>query len=208
MKIISAVLITGAVFVLFLYSPVGSPELYRPADYATMIINPGVSITPGATGSSRSKGSSSYTATALPSATGTSAKRKLSSQASSGEASSFGQSAGSASNVFQTSRNVSTSSGGGMLFSGGSGASASGRSSGNNSGASSYGFMALATDASPFISKTSAAPATLFDGGTDPGEDPTGDPIPVTDGWGFLLMMAAGYAVFRNWKMKKLEIGK
>ena len=32
-------------------------------------------------------------------------------------------------------------------------------------------------------------------GGTDPGDDPTGNPIPIGDGWVFMLILAVGYAL-------------
>jgi len=209
MKIISAGLITGAVFVLFLYSPVGSPELYRTAAYATVMVSPGVNFAGGTTGSSRSKGSGSYSPIVVPTSANSSAKQNISAQASSVASSSFGQSGGNAGNVYQTSRETSSPSGGAMLFAGGSSSSASGRSSGNNSGASSYGFIALATDVSSDGSTSSGASAadpTLINGATDPGGDPIGDAIPVSDGWIFMLMMVMGYAGFKDLKRKKLQV--
>jgi hypothetical protein len=38
-------------------------------------------------------------------------------------------------------------------------------------------------------------------GATDPGDEPIGDPIPVGDGWVFLLVLVATYA---GWKRIKL----
>ncbi len=46
---------------------------------------------------------------------------------------------------------------------------------------------------------TKLTATSALDGTTDPGGDPTGDPIPVGDGWILLLCLAASYGI---WKFK------
>ena len=40
-------------------------------------------------------------------------------------------------------------------------------------------------------------------GGTDPGGDPTGDPIPVGDGWIAMLLFAIAYSILKVTFYKK-----
>jgi len=39
---------------------------------------------------------------------------------------------------------------------------------------------------------------------TDPGGDPFGDPIPISDGWGFLLLLSAVYIVIKRFFLPKV----
>ena len=41
------------------------------------------------------------------------------------------------------------------------------------------------------------ATTTSNNGGTDPGGDPTGPPIPAGDGWGLLILFGVCYAAFK-----------
>ena len=53
----------------------------------------------------------------------------------------------------------------------------------------------LATNTTAPKENTLSGPSA---GGTDPGGDPTGPPIPVGDGWIFLLVLASGYVLFKK----------
>jgi len=120
----------------------------------------------------------------------------------------LGRNNGGGETVFSTSRTTATQSGGSLLLAGGASASpsASGKISANSSGAQSYGFNTLTTDISPVGTTRAAVNYLPNTGAADPGGDPIpGTEIPVPDGWGFLLLMVAGYAVNRNLKIKKIE---
>jgi len=41
-------------------------------------------------------------------------------------------------------------------------------------------------------------------GGSDPGEDPIGNPIPIGDGWIFMLLLTLWHAVWEAVKSKSL----
>ena len=62
-----------------------------------------------------------------------------------------------------------------------------------------YGFTSLSTDLT--ANNTTTKQNTLSGaggGGTDPGGDPTGPPIPVGDGWIFLMFLAGGYVFIKR----------
>lgn len=59
--------------------------------------------------------------------------------------------------------------------------------------------MSLSTDLINSTTKQSVNnPYTPGTGATDPGGDPTGDPIPVGDGWGLLVFFGVCYACFKR----------
>lgn len=59
------------------------------------------------------------------------------------------------------------------------------------------GITTLSTDLTS-TSSTKQAALSLGGHGTDPGGNPTGPPVPVGDGWIFLLLLAAGYGAWRK----------
>jgi len=75
------------------------------------------------------------------------------------------------------------------------------------SGQVSKGSMFAASELrEPFSNSTPApqrAPYAPNQGGTDPGGDPLGNPIPVGEGWGVLLLLAAGYAFIMKLRAKR-----
>lgn len=58
--------------------------------------------------------------------------------------------------------------------------------------------MSLTTDLTNSTTRQSAYNYVSGTGGTDPGGDPTGDPIPVGDGWGILIFFGVCYASFKR----------
>lgn len=79
----------------------------------------------------------------------------------------------------------------------------------NASGQSSRSSMLTTSElGEPFTNYSPTGPKKVYaytpnSGGTDPGGDPTGPPIPVGEGWGVLLLLAAGYASFIKLRAKK-----
>ena len=73
-------------------------------------------------------------------------------------------------------------------------------SNNNNSNKNSTGFVSMSIDLSLFGESSSNKQTVDYapnQGGMDPGGVPTGDIIPVGDGWILLLIMAALYAIIR-----------
>lgn len=102
------------------------------------------------------------------------------------------------------SNEIKTSSGG---FAGGQGVTFSGRTSRNSTNTNTQtGFTALNIDMTIFkdLNTSQGGGYTPGSGATDPGEDPIGNPIPVSDGYWFLLLMAVGYGYFKFFKKKGL----
>lgn len=80
------------------------------------------------------------------------------------------------------------------------------RGSNNNNGPQNTGFTAMSIDLSVFSDSTSNRQQAGYDilqGGTDPGGNPTEEPIPVGEGWWILLTLATLYAVFTKLRIVK-----
>jgi len=148
-KILSAGLITGAVFVIFLYSPIGSPDLYRSTSLYTLATKPGVNFE-GKPGHRSSKsGSNSYQPTsALDIQVNNTERRTVSMQGVNNRSESFELNSGSGvGTVYSTSRSVFVpAAGGDFILSGGASRSSSGRISTNDFGGKGHGFIALNSD--------------------------------------------------------------
>jgi len=76
-----------------------------------------------------------------------------------------------------------------------------GSTSKQNSKGPNNGFYTLSTDLNLFgdnnrFSANNGITGTMT---TDPGGDPFGPTIPIPDGWGFLLALAVGYALFKKY---------
>jgi len=114
--------------------------------------------------------------------------------------------------VNQTKSKLSeTNSGSGTM--GGAGMptySTSRNSSNNNNPVTQLGFTSINLDMSLFSDSTSnnrqGAGYGALQGGTDPGTNPSEEPIPVGDGWWLLAFMAAVYALFMRFKLNKAKM--
>lgn len=72
----------------------------------------------------------------------------------------------------------------------------------NNTTTQNTGIISMSTDMTTLEDySTNRQGVTTGDGGTDPGDDPNGPPIPVGDGWIFLLVLVSVYSV---WKKNKI----
>jgi hypothetical protein len=72
-------------------------------------------------------------------------------------------------------------------------------SSGDN--ATSSGVVAMNTDFTVLANRQQSNNYTPFSGATDPGDAPVGPPIPIGDGWIFLLLLAVGYTGWKKFRL-------
>lgn len=194
------VLIWAGLLVAVLYSPVGSPELYAPVHYyssnaGVMYNNIEISNVPNI----KSNVDNSYSGFA-------------------GQSHSSGMSSGSLSavsgNTFDSRQNVGYVSwsnnsrgvqskqnniGGGSML----GISPMRKSQGstNNTFAQNTGVVSMTTDmdvSGDFSTTKQSVGTGVGDGATDPGDDPTGPPIPLGDGWIFLLVLVSVYSIWKK----------
>jgi len=201
-KILLWLLSWAVLAVVVIYSPIGSPELYTTNQY--VIYSQGVNFEGGIPNAPKSGGFQQHETAevGLPVYTPTSKTYAINSAVSSENLSSAktNYSAYSSSSDATGRTGVASSGGGGGSMS----SFVSGRSSQNNAISQNTGIstISLSTElntSNPKITKPQGAGAAV-DGGTDPGGDPTGPPIPVGDGFWLLLLMAGGYAF---WKIKR-----
>ena len=194
-------MVWAGLLVAVLYSPVGSPDLYVPVSYSDS--NQGIDIAgvefnnkPSITNSSSGNGGS------MPSTPSDFGSR------TSGSSSSFGggsMPSNSTSGAFVGSSGMSTSKGanGGM-----GGGAMSGLSSGSSkktegsNTSSGGGIMSMSSNQSMLennsVTTRQAVGYSGGTGGTDPGDDPSGAPIPVGDGWIFLLILLSVYTIYKK----------
>jgi len=205
------VLPLAGLLLVVLYSPIGSPDLYKQRKY--FIENQGVNFNGGI--KNAPKGKNNYQNDELElSVPDYSSERKntASSYPVKNTAASYGQSTGyvaiQANDPFMPNKSSNGSTGNeGVSFSVGH------KSSSDNSNFQNNGITSLNTDLKLFAdnsTRQSIQNDQPNDGGTDPGGDPTNPPIPVPDGFGFLMILAIGYAgwkmnlrnMFDSWRMK------
>lgn len=194
------ILVWAGLFIVVLYSPVGSPDLYYSQNYYIenqSFANPGV--IPNAPKRNYASDNNDVEMN-IPDVSS-----HLSTNYSVGNYQSFGGGFRGPSYSVQTqsyrsndfSDHASSSGGvGGSFIRGGSS-----RSSGGSSGVTMTNgvtSISLTTDLTNISSKQSASNYIAGTGGTDPGGDPTGDPIPVGDGWGLLIFFGVCYASFKR----------
>ena len=190
-------LLSWAVLALvIIYSPIGSPDLYTQNQY--IVYNQGVNFNGGIANAPKSHsygeqyelpdvGLPTYT----PAPKTYTVNSAVSSSSINNNSSSY--SVTSQENIRTT---VSGSNGGGGVT--GIATFGSGRSSQNNSIDQNTGVSSLTLSSdltglqSPTVTTRQGANQTL-NGGTDPGGDPTGPPIPVGDGYWILMLMAGVY---------------
>jgi len=195
------IIVWAGLLIVVLYSPVGSPGLYSSQNY--FIVNQPVTVNTGTTlNAPKAKYSSEnndndFTIPEVPSEL-TSNHTAASYQ--SGSTSSGGSSYGS----LQTQSYQNTNSGSGNMGGGGS-FIASGGSKSNSSGSSGItmtnGITSISTTSNMNNNNSKQSvinQTTTIPGGTDPGGDPTGNPIPVGDGWGILVFLGMCYVAFKK----------
>ena len=202
---------TWAILLLVvLYSPLGSPDLYSSADgFYTAVPNADLSGSNLGSGSSNFSTTPDYNELNVPdynSAEGT----KLSSgnynytpnSGSSSGSTSHTSYAVSQTDPIQSVKTNNSSTGlneGGSTFISNNSSKSSDASSAVTM--SSGGVTTLSSDLTTPPTTKQAVNYGANQGGTDPGGDPTGPPLPITDGWIFMLLLAATYGVAKKWKI-------
>ena len=197
------ILVWAGLFIVVLYSPVGSPDLYTSRyyyfEYQSVAFKDG--IIPNA---SKIKSTQEYNDD-VPELPDISEYQHANYTVGNYNSAPVSTSQGSYYGGVQTqSYQNNNSSGGGF---GGGSFIASGRA---RSSTASSGFsmtrgittMSLTSNLNASTPKQSVTYSTTDDGGTDPGGDPNGNPIPVGDGWGLFIMFGACYAVYKRFLQK------
>lgn len=199
-KILIWVLSWATLSLIIVYSPIGSPELYIPNKY--IIQNQSVNFSSGITNASSVRRIQQYEDPDFAIPTYTPAPKTYTLNVSAGTSKTISQTNYGVT-LPANNRTVSNqssgggSSGGGFTFMGSHSTAAQQTSVPQSTSISSLS-TDLAMSADPGTTRQLATSGAL-DGGTDPGGDPTGPPIPVGNGFWFLLLLAVGYA---GWKMK------
>ena len=187
----------AVLFLVVIYSPIGSPELYRPNNY--VVYSQGVSFKGGIANAptSHSYQQSQEPELAVPINTDTHKSYAVNASAvtlKSASQTSYG--------VYASSNNagsVASSQGGG---SGGGGVAVGlgSKSSLASSTSQSVAVSSLSTDLNLAQNPTSRQSVgyTPNTGGTDPGDDPIGPGLPIGDGFWILLLMAGAYAFWKR----------
>jgi len=201
-KIISAGLITGAVFTLFLYSPVASPELYRSNDLTNLMLRPGVNFERKSTKLSKSKKDGYQRLPELQNKNPFPESRNLLSQAETKAFDPFGHNSTNVKKIYATSSSTVKQTDGNFILSNGKTTAASRKYVANSS--QPHGFIALRTAVTTEGSSLSDAATDDISGGSSPGDQPTGDVLPVTDGLGLLILMAMGFGVWKKIRLTKI----
>ena len=193
------VLVWAGLLIVVLYSPIGSPDFYSSAGnyyvaYQPVTVNNAPILNAPKTNSLVESNSDELI---IPDVNLTSKTNTNIGGYHSGNASSGGSTYGS----MQTQSYQNTNAGSGSAGGGSFIASGGSRSSAGSSGIiMTNGIATLSTTTN--LSNTTTRQSVNTDitsvGGTDPGGDPTGDPIPVGDGWGLLILFGIVYCVFKS----------
>jgi hypothetical protein len=197
------ILVWAGLLIVVLYSPVGSPGLYTSPNYyagnQSVMFKDGV--IPNA---SKIKSSQEYNdnAAELPDISESLHSNYATGYSSASVSSSQGYSYGGGQTQSYQNNNYSGGAGGGGSFvvSGRSGGSAASSGFSMTSGVST---MSLTSNLNASTPKQNATSSTTDTGGTDPGGDPTGPPIPVGDGWGLFILFGMCYAVYKKRSLQK-----
>ena len=200
------ILVWAGLLIMVLYSPIGSPDLYTSSNY--YVINRTVSAENGTILNTpkRNFESDNYSNDAeLPEITSASASKYSAGNYQSPNVGSQGSTYYSQTQSYQNNNSSGTGytgSGGSSIFSGGG--------SHGNTGSSGITMtngittLSLTTNMSNTgLTKESATTYTTGTGGTDPGGDPTGDPIPVGDGWVVFIALGVMYSFFKVFNTNK-----
>jgi hypothetical protein len=200
--ILLGVLVWAGLLIAVLYSPIGSPNLYSSQNYYA--INQGVNFEnneiPNATKVRTSTDNADNNDPDIPDVSGTElgATGSSVSNTPSTTSSAQGSSYAAQSPALPGNNSSGSAGGGGVAIIAGGGS----RSSAGSSGVSmtSGGITTLSSSNLSYSSvKQASKTGTLgTTGGTDPGGDPTGAPIPVGDGWGLFVLFGCCYAAFKK----------
>ena len=188
----------AGLLLVVVYSPIGSPDLYKPQIYYYK--NQGVNFNGAIENAPKVRGIS-YNNNAditIPNYNLTSKNYTNYSVSSSTHKMNDDGTVGI---IGSGNKSITKQSGGGDAKYLGSGSFSSSRKKSNDNSVPQMGFNSLSSDLSlngDSVTRQSVD-YTPGAGGTDPGEDPLDPPIPVGDGFWFLLLLASGYAI---WKMK------
>lgn len=195
-------LVWAGLLIAVLYSPIGSPNLYSSQNYYA--INQGVNFEnneiPNATKVRTSTDNTDNNDPDIPDVSGTELGATGSSVGNTPSATSStrGSSYAMQSPVSQSNNSSGSTGGGGVVMMGGGGS----RSSAGSSGISmtSGGITTLSSSNLSYssVKQASKAQTLTTTGGTDPGGDPTGNPIPVGDGWRIFSLLGVCYAAFKK----------
>jgi hypothetical protein len=196
-KILIWLLTWAGLLVAVLYSPVGSPDLYSPMHYYSAnqgVMFNGADIVNAPTNGSAGSGRQSFSITPdNPDLlkNGSAYVIVNSDQAVSRQ---------NGATAMTTPAGNGNRGGGGTANDGDFAMSARKSKSSNSSNTATNGVVAMNTDFTAFSSKQQSNNYTPFTGATDPGDVVTGPPIPVGDGWIFLLLLAIGYAGWKKFR--------
>ena len=198
--ILSLVLV--GLLVVLLYSPVGSPEYYYPSTFIS--VNQNVGFNNNIPNAPKFNHTFQSSEDALLISTNRSSldiesKYSFTRAVDNVGLDYTGQS--NSSNRLNNNQTTQVESANGFAF----GFSSGRGSSGAGSSTQNVGFIATSIDlaSASSTSNKQASPYSPGGGGTDPGADPDHhQPIPITDGWIFLLFLACGYIVIKRFGLK------
>jgi hypothetical protein len=199
-KIMVWLIVWAGLLIVVLYSPIGSPDLYSSPTY--YVINEsssaGNSTTLNAPKGNFESDNYSNDDTEIPDVSSESRSNYAVGNYQSAGESMQGSSYGVQSQSYYNNSSGSTemSGGGSSFFAGGSSHGSAGSS--GISMTNGMTTLSLTTNLSNnIITKQNATTYTSGTGGTDPGGDPTGNPIPVGDGWGIFILLGVIYAFIK-----------
>ena len=199
------ILVWAGLLIVVLYSPVGSPDLYTSPNY--YVVNQSVMFKDGVIpNASKIKSSGEYNDNVpdLPEISESLHSNYAAGYSSAPATSSQGYSYDGGQTQSYQNNNAFGGAGGGGSFvvSGRSGGSAASSGFSMTSGIST---MSMTSNVNASAPKQSSNAYIAGTGGTDPGGDPTGDPIPVGDGWGLFILFGICYAVYKRFLQKTLS---
>jgi hypothetical protein len=199
-KILMWLLSWAILALVVIYSPIGSPDLYTGNKY--IVYNQGVNFSGGIANAPKVHNyTDQYPSTDLGIPTYTPEQKKYTVSSASGSSKVNKETNYSVSPAMtgRTGTNASGSGGVSGLATFGSGGSSQKNSIDPTTG---VGTLTLSSDLTtiqnPTATTRQGANADAALGGTDPGGDPTGPPIPVGDGFWILLFMAGVYAFVKR----------
>lgn len=200
-NIMTGLIIWAGLLIVVLYSPIGSPDLYYSQNYYTETPSfTNQSVIPNAPKQNYASGSSDVELDIPDISSHLKTNYHVGSYPS-GSKTYHGSSYSIQTPSFQNN----SSSGYSTFGSSGGSFTSTGRSSGNKGGtpgiSMTNGITTMYTSTDLINSPTKQSvnyPYSPESGATDPGGDPTGDPIPAGDGWGLLLIFGVCYAAFKK----------
>lgn len=194
------IIVWAGLLIVVLYSPIGSPDLYNSRNYyvqnqSITVNNNVIQNAPKINPVSQNSDNGLDIPDISPVSRTNYAVNNYQSSGSSSQGYSYSIQNQSYQNNNSSGSDGISSGGNSFIMSGGS----------RNSSASSAVVMtngittlSLTTDLNSNPTKQSSSPYKGGTGGTDPGGDPTGPPIPVGDGWGLLVFFGVCYAAFKK----------